>query len=130
MRLVIFLFLCILKHKVVKSMSFRADLMDFFESENTNYEFEYNVELGMRCKYLTYIERTGKPSTNATYHTFLCSQIETELRRGSERYGELEQEWSLLKYYYEKEATRVKKQQPYDPFRLWVLLDFIFKLKE
>lgn len=111
-------------------MSFRADLMDFFESENTKYEFEYNVELGMQCKYLTYIERTGKPANNANYHSFLCESIEVELRKGFERYGELEQEWGLLKYYYEKEVARAREQQTYDPFRLWVLLDFIFKLKE
>ncbi len=113
-------------------MSFRADLEGFFERENTNYEFEfeYNIELDMRCKYLTYIERMGKHANNENYHSFLCSQIETELRKGFERYGELEQEWGLLKYYYEIEKVRTKEQQPYEPFRLWVLLDFIFKLKE
>lgn len=113
-------------------MSFRADLEEFFESENTNYDydFEYNIELGMRQRFLTYTERTGKPANNENYHTFICSQIETELRKGSDRYGELEQEWGLLKYYYEKEALRAKEQQPYEPYRLWVLLDFIFKLKE
>ena len=113
-------------------MSFRADLLEFFESENTNYDYDfaYNIEVGMRCKYLTYIERVGKTPNNENYHTFLCDFIETELRKGSDRYGELEQEWGLLKYYYEKEALRAKEQQPYEPFRLWVLLDFIFKLKE
>lgn len=113
-------------------MSFRADLEEFFESENTNYDyaFEYNVELGMRQRFLTYTERTGKPSNNENYHTFICSQIETELRKGSDLYNDLEQEWGLLRHYYEIEATRAKEQQPYEPFRLWVLLDFIFKLKE
>ena len=113
-------------------MSFRADLLGFFESEKTNYDynFEYNIELGMRQRFLTYTERTGKPATNENYHTFLCSQIETELRKGSDCYGELEQEWGLLKYYYEIETLRAKEQHPYEPYRLWVLLDFIFKLKE
>lgn len=113
-------------------MSFRADLLGFFESEKTNYDydFEYNVELGMRQRFLTYTERTGKPATNENYHTFICSQIETELRKGSDRYGELEQEWGLLRHYYEIEALRAKEHQPYEPYRLWVLLDFIFKLKE
>lgn len=113
-------------------MSFRADLLEFFESENTNYDyaFEYNVELGMRQRFLTYTERTGKPANNENYHTFICSQIETELRKGSDLYNDLEQEWGLLKYYYEIEAIRAKEQHPYEPYRLWVLLDFIFKLKE
>ena len=113
-------------------MSFRADLMGFFESESTNYDynFEYNIELGMRQRFLTYTERTGKPANNENYHTFICSQIETELRKGSDLYNDLEQEWDLLKHYYEIEALRAKEQQPYEPYRLWVLLDFIFKLKE
>ena len=113
-------------------MSFRADLEEFFESENTNYDyaFEYNVELGMRQRFLTYTERTGKPANNENYHTFLCDFIETESRKGSDLYNDLEQEWGLLKHYYEIEANRAKEQQPYEPFRLWVLLDFIFKLKE
>lgn len=113
-------------------MSFRADLLGFFESEKTNYDynFEYNIELGMRQRFLTYTERTGKTPNNTTYHSFLCESIETELRKGSDRYGELEQEWGLLRHYYEIEATRAKEHQPYEPYRLWVLLDFIFKLKE
>lgn len=113
-------------------MSFRADLLGFFDSEKTNYDydFEYNVELGMRQRFLTYTERTGKPANNENYHTFICSQIETELRKGSDLYNDLEQEWGLLKYYYEIEAIRAKEQHPYEPFRLWVLLDLIFKLKE
>ena len=84
----------------------------------------------MRQRFLTYIESMGKPSTNENYHTFICSQIETELRKGSDLYNDLEQEWNLLKHYYKVEATRATEQQPYEPFRLWVLLDFIFKLKE
>ena len=85
----------------------------------------------MRQRFLTYTERTGKPSTNENYHTFLCDCVETELRKGSDLYNDLEQEWGLLKHYYEIEATRAtEQQQPYEPFRLWVLLDFIFKLKE
>lgn len=113
-------------------MSFRADLLGFFDSEKTNYDynFEYNIELGMRQRFLTCTEKTGKPSTNENYHSFLCESIETELRKGSDRYGELEQEWGLLRHYYEIEATRAKEQHPYEPYRLWVLLDFIFKLKE
>lgn len=113
-------------------MSFHADLEQFFESKNTDYDynFKYDIEYGVRCRFLSHIQKTGKEPNNTEYNSFVCGIIEEELRRCSDLYGDLEQEWLLLKHYYKKEAERVKEINPYEPYRLWVLLDFILQLKK
>ena len=113
-------------------MSFRADIEEFFECENTNYyyEFKYNVELGVRSRLLQYLHISGKENTNSEYNRFLCSTIEKELYAGKRKYGEVEQEWGLLDHYYKQEVERATNEKPYNPYRLWVLLYFILQLKE
>lgn len=113
-------------------MSFKADLEDFFENESTNYnyQFSYNVENLVRADYLKYIRLLKRENNNVEYHKFVCWKIESEIRKGLALYGDLEPEWEWLRYYYKCEVERVKETQPYEPFRLWVLLDFILQLQQ
>lgn len=113
-------------------MSFRADLEDFFESENTNYDykFSYNVESLVRIEYLKYIRLLNKENNNFEYHNFLCWKIDGEIRKGLSLYGDLESEWEWLRYYYKVETEKERDFSSYEPFRLRVLLDFILQLKK
>lgn len=113
-------------------MSFKADLEEFFESEKINYDykFSYNVENLVGIEYLKYINLLNKENNNNTYDNFLCWKIDSEIRKGLSLYGDQEQEWELLRYYYKVETEKERDFSAYEPFRLWVLLDFILQLKE
>ncbi len=113
-------------------MSFRADLEQFFESEQTNYDYKfvYNVENLVSIDYLKYIKLLNKKNNNNTYDNFLFWKIEGEIRKGLSIYGDLEPEWEWLRYYYKIETEKERDFSAYEPFRLWVLLDFILKLKK
>ena len=113
-------------------MSFKADLEQFFESEQTDYEykFSYDVENLVRIDYLKYIKLLNKANNNFEYHNFLCLEIESEIKKGLSLYGDLEPEWEWLRYYYKVETEKDIDFSSYEPFRLWVLLDFILQLSE
>lgn len=113
-------------------MSFKSDLEEFFEREKTNYDykFSYNVENLVRIEYLKYIRLLNKKNNNFEYDNFLCWKIENEIRKGLILYGDLEPEWEWLRYYYKVEMEKERDFSAYEPFRLWVLLDFILQLKE
>ena len=113
-------------------MSFRADLEQFFESEQTDYEykFSYDVENLVRIDYLKYIMLLNWENNNREYHNFLCWKIDGEIRKCLSIYGDLEPEWELIYYYYKIETEKDIDFSSYEPFRLWVLLDFILQLSE
>lgn len=113
-------------------MSFKADLEQFFESEQIDYDykFSYDVENLVRIDYLKYIKLLNKANNNFEYHKFLCWKIESEIKKGLVLYGDLEPEWEWLCYYYKVEAEKERDFSSYEPFRLWVLLDFILQLSE
>lgn len=113
-------------------MSFYSEVEEFFENESTDCDYclrEYDAD-DMGRRYAEYLRLFKLQPGDKSHLEFLCSEIESHISRGKNRYGEIEQEWGLLKHYYDIEAKRAASEKVYDPFRLQVLMDFVLQLEK